>query len=104
MHLVRPTILYNHRDRFLIGRLLFPGEIGNNGYAKFGGLPRSIMVYVKMPNTLLEHLLLKTLFFIFYFPIFVLSTNICNIRVQLLLICFSLKKANVYNACKSGFK
>ena len=65
------------------------------------------MVYVKMPNTLLEHLLLKTLFFLiyfFYFPFVVLSTNICNIRVQLLLICLSLKKANAYNACKSGFK
>ena len=62
------------------------------------------MVYVKMPNTLLEHLLLKTQFFIFYFPFLVLSTNICNICVQLLLICFSLKKANAYNACKTGFK
>ena len=60
------------------------------------------MVYVKMPSSLLEHLLLKTL--LFYFPFFVLSTNICNIRVQLLLIWFSLKKANAYNACKSGFK
>ena len=43
-------------------------------------------------------------FFIFLFPFVVLSTNICNIRVQLLLICFSLKKANAYYACKSGFK
>lgn len=63
------------------------------------------MVSVKMLNALLEHLQLKTLLFkFFYFPFVVLSTNICNIRVQLLLICFSLKKANAYNACKSGFK
>ena len=32
-----PEILYNHCLGFLFGQLLYPGEIGNNGYAKFGG-------------------------------------------------------------------
>ena len=62
------------------------------------------MVCVKMANALLEHLLLTTLFFIiFYFPFFVLSTNICNIRVQLLLIGFSLKKDNAYKCMQKWF-
>ena len=61
------------------------------------------MVYVKMPNALLEHLPLKPCFFSFYFPFFVLSTNICNIRVQLLLICFSLKKDNAYKCMQKWF-
>ena len=45
MHLVPPpkNILHNHRVRFLMGRLLYRGEIGNNG---------SITVYVKMLNAL----------------------------------------------------
>ena len=30
-------ILHNHCLGFLLGPLLYPGEIGNNGYAKFGG-------------------------------------------------------------------
>lgn len=62
MHLVPPpkNILDNHRVRFLIGRLLYRGEIGNNG---------AITVYVKMLNALLEHLLRKTLsFFYVFFP------------------------------------
>ena len=42
-------------------------------------------------------------FFLFYFPFFVLSTNICNIRVQLLLICFSLKKDNAYKCMQKWF-
>ena len=43
MHLVYPPthppsqILHNHCLGFLLGQLLYPGEIGNNGYAKFGG-------------------------------------------------------------------
>ena len=59
MHLVPPpkNILHNHRVRFLIGRLLYRGEIGNNG---------SITVYVKMLNALLEHLLRKSLSYFFY--------------------------------------
>ena len=62
MHLVPPpkNILHNHHVRFLIGRLLYRGEIGNNG---------AITVYVKMLNALLEHLLRKTLsFFYVFFP------------------------------------
>ena len=102
--------LQNHCVRFLIGRLLHPGEIGNNGYAKFGGGEggkqlRCIMIYVKMLNALLEHLLRKTLsyFFLYIFPFFVLTTNICNIRVQPLLICFSLKNANAYECMEKWF-
>ena len=47
-----PKILHNHRLRFLLGGLQYPGEIGNNGYAKFGGGggTRCITVYVKMLN------------------------------------------------------
>ena len=93
MHLVPPpkNILHNHRVRFLMGRLLYRGEIGNNG---------SITVYVKMLNALSEHLLRKTLsyIYIYIFPFFVLTTNICNILVQPLLICSSLKT----DACKSS--
>ena len=33
-----PKILHNLFIRFLLGRLLFPGEIGNNGYGKFWGV------------------------------------------------------------------
>ena len=33
-----PTILHNHRLGFLLGRLYYPGEIENNGYAKFWGV------------------------------------------------------------------
>ena len=32
-----PKILHNYRLRFLLGGLQYPGAIGNNGYAKFGG-------------------------------------------------------------------
>ena len=32
-----PQILHNHCIGFLLGQLLYPGETGNNGYAKFGG-------------------------------------------------------------------
>ena len=62
------------------------------------------MVYVKMFNALLEHLLRKPLSYFFYiFPFFVLSTNICNIRVQPLLICLSLKTANAYKCMQKWF-
>ena len=63
MHLVPPpkNILHNHRVRFLMGRLLYRGEIGNNG---------SITVYVKMLNALSEHLLRKTLSFIYIYIFF----------------------------------
>ena len=61
MHLVPPKILYNHCDRFLTGRLLYPGEIGNNGYAKYWG--------VNMLNSLLENLPRKTLSYFSYFPL-----------------------------------
>lgn len=62
MHLVSPpkNILHNHHVRFLIGRLLYRGEIGNNG---------AIAVHVKMLNALLEHLLRKTLSFFMYFSL-----------------------------------
>ena len=33
-----PNILHNHCLRFLLGRLKYPGEIENNGYAKFWGV------------------------------------------------------------------
>ena len=29
--------MHNHCFLFILGRLQYPGEIGNNGYAKFGG-------------------------------------------------------------------
>ena len=63
MHLVPPpkNILHNHRVRFLMGRLLYRGEIGSNG---------SITVYVKMLNALSEHLLRKTLSFIYIYIYF----------------------------------
>ena len=35
MHLVYPQILQNHYLRFLLGRLYYSREIGNNGYAIF---------------------------------------------------------------------
>ena len=39
MHLVYPfKILHNLCFRFLLGELLHPGEIENNGYAKFWGV------------------------------------------------------------------
>ena len=31
----RPEILHNHRLRFLLRRLQYPRETGNNGYIKF---------------------------------------------------------------------
>ena len=42
MHIVYPPhpppqTLHNHCLGFLLGQLSYPGEIGNNGYAKFGG-------------------------------------------------------------------
>ena len=52
----KKKILHNHCLGFLLGQLLYPGEIGNNGYAKFGGAKRgggekkSSMVYVKVVN------------------------------------------------------
>ena len=60
MHLVSPpkNILYNHRVRFLIGRLLYRGEIGKNG---------SITVNGKMLNALSEHLLRKTLSYLYIY-------------------------------------
>ena len=33
----REKTMHNHCFRFILGRLQYPGEIGNNGYAKFGG-------------------------------------------------------------------
>ena len=33
MHLVYTKILHNHYLRFLLGRVKYSGEIGNNGYA-----------------------------------------------------------------------
>ena len=63
---------------------------------------RCIMIYVKMLNALLEHLLRITLSYFFIFPFFVLSTNIYNTRVQPLLICFSLKNANAYECMEKG--
>ena len=61
MHVVYPTLpspppprkspnpfLYTHFLRFLLGRLLFPGEIGNNGYAKCWGGKQGALFYVKM--------------------------------------------------------
>ena len=40
----KKKILHNHYLRFLLGRLYYSGEIGNNGLGFFG----CIMVYVKM--------------------------------------------------------
>ena len=37
MHLIPPQkILHKHCFPFLLGRLLYPGEMKNIGYAKFG--------------------------------------------------------------------
>ena len=37
MHLVYRQNLHNHCLGFLLGRLLYPGEIESNGYANFLG-------------------------------------------------------------------
>ena len=41
-------IFHNHCFQFLQGINVVPGEIENNGYAKFWGVTRCIMVYVKV--------------------------------------------------------
>ena len=38
MHLVYRQNLHNHCLGFLLGRLLYPGEIESNGYANFLGV------------------------------------------------------------------
>ena len=47
---LHPQILHNHCFQFLLGITVVPREIQDNGYAKFGGLTRCVMVYVKMVN------------------------------------------------------
>ena len=38
MHFISPIkILHKHCFQFLLGRLQYPGEMKNKGYAKFGG-------------------------------------------------------------------
>ena len=55
MHLVYPPPPPGKKNCITIvfvflGRLQYPGETGNNGYAKFWVLTRCSMVHVKMVN------------------------------------------------------
>ena len=54
-------ILHNQCFQILQGITVVPREIENNGYAKFWGVNKVIMVYVKMMNTLLVSELLISL-------------------------------------------
>ena len=47
---LRPKILRKHCFQFLLGRLQYPGEMKNKGYAKFGGQIICIMGNVEVAN------------------------------------------------------
>ena len=47
---LHPQILHSHCFQFLLGITVVPREIEDNGYAKFGGKTRCIMISVKIVN------------------------------------------------------
>ena len=47
----RLGIRHFHIDQFLLGIIVVPREIENNGYAKSWGVDKMYMVYVKMVNS-----------------------------------------------------